>query len=59
MSPLGQLPHLSRELLKRRLHFSGQRLPKNFAMFRLGRTPVSSSTPLKFADQIVTKVANL
>ncbi|MDB5393860.1 MAG: hypothetical protein JWM91_1366 [Rhodospirillales bacterium] len=59
MSSLGQLPHLSSELLERRLDFSAQRLPENFAMFGLSRTSVSGSTPLKFTDQIVIKVANL
>ena len=56
LASLGKPAEVGRKLLERRFAVRGKRLPKDFAVLRLGRAPVAGRALLQPANQLVIEI---
>ena len=58
-SPLREFAHTGRELDKRGLNFSGERLPQDLSMFRFSGASVVGGAPFQADHKVIVQIANL
>jgi hypothetical protein len=57
--PEGQFAQLGGQFVEGRFILDGERLTKDVAMFRLGRSPVSRRATLQASDEFIIQIANV